>query len=248
MKLWIKRRRAELARAAAEARATSLVTAQGPLMVVSPHPDDEVLGCGQLMSEHHRRGGTIHVVIVSSGELSHQSCCGNPGTVVAAYREKHAVQALSRIGVSEARIHFWRLPDGRLRDFEEAPEIVTRMGSLVRSINPVAVLIPHLHDNHVDHQACGRMALRGLRAYEGPVYQFAVWAQYALSYPPLMPRLAGRPFFIESSIALRDKRDMWQAYLQADLDGCGIPPVGRLPEGLLASAFANTELVWKYEH
>src|ERR1700750_675330 len=37
------------------------------LLVLAPHPDDEVIGCGGLISLHSRRGRPVDVVIVADG-------------------------------------------------------------------------------------------------------------------------------------------------------------------------------------
>jgi len=42
------------------------------VVVVSPHPDDEVLACGGLLALHARRGGEVMVVAVTDGEASHR--------------------------------------------------------------------------------------------------------------------------------------------------------------------------------
>ena len=41
------------------------------LVVVAPHPDDEILACGGLMAMHAARGGSTLVVAVTDGEASH---------------------------------------------------------------------------------------------------------------------------------------------------------------------------------
>ena len=41
------------------------------LVVVAPHPDDEVLACGALIAMHARQGGEVLVVAVTDGEASH---------------------------------------------------------------------------------------------------------------------------------------------------------------------------------
>lgn len=41
------------------------------LVVVAPHPDDEVLACGALVAVHAARGGEVVFVAVTDGEASH---------------------------------------------------------------------------------------------------------------------------------------------------------------------------------
>src|SRR3981189_1443189 len=47
---------------------TLTVTGDTRLLVVAPHPDDEVLGAGGLMQRVHETGGTVRVVYLTNGE------------------------------------------------------------------------------------------------------------------------------------------------------------------------------------
>ena len=42
--------------------------AGSPLLVLAPHPDDEVFGCGAVLLEAVRGGCDIHVVVVTDGD------------------------------------------------------------------------------------------------------------------------------------------------------------------------------------
>src|SRR5205814_10349891 len=48
--------------------ATLTVTAETRLLVIAPHPDDEVLGAGGLMQRVHSTGGVIRVVYLTDGD------------------------------------------------------------------------------------------------------------------------------------------------------------------------------------
>src|SRR5215813_11785029 len=37
------------------------------VLVVAPHPDDEVLGCGGVMARHAAAGDEVHVIVVTRG-------------------------------------------------------------------------------------------------------------------------------------------------------------------------------------
>lgn len=38
------------------------------LLVLSPHPDDVILGCGGLISQVKKAGGTVHVCLFTYGD------------------------------------------------------------------------------------------------------------------------------------------------------------------------------------
>src|ERR1700722_11526713 len=49
---------------------TEWLPKQGPLLVVAPHPDDEILGAGGLVQSWVASGGAVTVVSVTDGEAA----------------------------------------------------------------------------------------------------------------------------------------------------------------------------------
>jgi LmbE family N-acetylglucosaminyl deacetylase len=93
------------------------------LLVIAPHPDDEVLGAGGLMQRVHASGGTVRVVYLTDGD-------GYPEGVKAEdhveapspkdylgygkQRRAEARAALVRLGLADAFQTFLGFPDGGL--------------------------------------------------------------------------------------------------------------------------------------
>jgi LmbE family N-acetylglucosaminyl deacetylase len=129
----------------------------GPLVVLAPHPDDEVLGCGGLILAHRDRGLPVSVVVMTDGGLGDS---GKPGS--AAYREERrsesraAAEALGGVDLT-----FLDVPDGRLAAHPEAADAVRKILAAVR---PATVVFPSPFEVHPDHRAT---ALHAARALEG---------------------------------------------------------------------------------
>ena len=51
----------------------ALCAARSRLVVLAPHPDDEILACGGLIALHLDAGGELLIVSASDGEASHRS-------------------------------------------------------------------------------------------------------------------------------------------------------------------------------
>src|SRR5258706_3068891 len=68
------------------------------LLVLAPHPDDEVIGCGGLVALHLRDGRPVHVVVAPDGAQA-GDC---------AQREAESPPAPSLLG--HATIEFLRIP------------------------------------------------------------------------------------------------------------------------------------------
>jgi LmbE family N-acetylglucosaminyl deacetylase len=93
------------------------------LLVVAPHPDDEVLGAGGLMQVVRSRDGDIRVVYLTDGEGYPEGVeledHGRPPTVddfrgYGRRREKEAQTALAALHLGDYKLTFLNFPDGGL--------------------------------------------------------------------------------------------------------------------------------------
>ncbi|MCU0698984.1 MAG: PIG-L family deacetylase [Myxococcaceae bacterium] len=92
------------------------------VLVLAPHPDDEVLMAGGVIAEATARGLHVEVVVVTNGDLS----CARDGRV----RQAETVAALGRLGVPEHRVRFLGYPDGHLERLRKDPlEPLERIGA-----------------------------------------------------------------------------------------------------------------------
>src|SRR5205807_1547507 len=80
------------------------------VLVISPHPDDEAIGCGGTLRQHVLQGDTVRVVFLTSGENGGH---GMPPEETGRIREEEARAAAEILGISE--VEFWREPDGAVR-------------------------------------------------------------------------------------------------------------------------------------
>lgn len=121
------------------------------VLVLAPHPDDEVIGCGGSLCLHQHAGDRIQVVFLTSGE---RGLPGTPAETVRALREAEA-HAAARVLEIE-RLDFLRLPDQGLRDhLDDGAE---RLRSVATT--PSIIYLPHPSDGHPDHAATLEVARR----------------------------------------------------------------------------------------
>lgn len=114
------------------------------VLVIAPHPDDEILGCGGTLYQLARQGAFIKVVIATNGALGGTKYDGN----LVKQREQESILAAKTIGVPEPI--FWGLPDRSLR-FNET--LIDRITECLLAHQADAVFSPALTENHPDHQA-----------------------------------------------------------------------------------------------
>src|SRR5216684_4987505 len=97
------------------------------LMVLAPHPDDEVIGCGGLVALHLREFRSVHVVVATDGAQAGDG----------AQREAESRAALALLG--NATIEFLRFPD---RELDSAHDLGQRLAAILRERKPNLIAVP----------------------------------------------------------------------------------------------------------
>jgi LmbE family N-acetylglucosaminyl deacetylase len=120
---------------------------EGPqVLVLSPHPDDDVLGCGGSLIKHKKSGHTITSVYLTDGSLGDPSFADKAALVLE--REQESERAAQIVGIS--RCEFLREKDQNLKSTDR---IIRRVSDLLENIKPDLVYLPFFLDNHPDHIA-----------------------------------------------------------------------------------------------
>ena len=132
----------------------------GPVLVVAPHPDDEIIGCGGLMAFHRERGDPVVVVHVTGGEGGDPEA-REEGELVAVRREESR-RALTVLDVDQ--LVTLGLPDGGVRP--EAPAR-DRLQQEIDKHAPAVVYAPSPFECHPDHRATSWLTGWALR--ESPI-------------------------------------------------------------------------------
>jgi LmbE family N-acetylglucosaminyl deacetylase len=141
------------------------------LVVVAPHPDDEVLGAGGLLQYVAGTGVETVVVAITDGEASHPEARAL-GCDLEEMRAIETRVALDRLGCGSVRVERLGLPDGRV--VEEAERLTDVLGHLFGPDD--LCLSPWRSDGHPDHDASGRAAVAAARLTRTPVLEYLVWA------------------------------------------------------------------------
>ena len=123
-------------------------------LVLAPHPDDEVLGCGGTMARLAQLGCAVHVGIVTRAE---------PPMFAAEFlatSRREAAAAHDLLEVTQA--HYLDLPAAGLDGISHA--VMNRsIGELVERIAPDVLFIPFVGDVHIDHQRVFQSAMVAAR-------------------------------------------------------------------------------------
>jgi LmbE family N-acetylglucosaminyl deacetylase len=143
----------------------------GRLIVVAPHPDDEVLAAGGLLQQMQQAGVETVLVAVTDGEASHPGVRTQGHDLVSRRVEETRV-ALRRLGCGSVRVQRLCLSDGSVA---EQSQYLT--GVLSRLLRPDDLCVaPWRSDGHPDHDAAGRAAIAAARLTGARVLEYLVWA------------------------------------------------------------------------
>jgi LmbE family N-acetylglucosaminyl deacetylase len=127
-----------------------------PLIVVSPHPDDEVLAAGGLIHSWAAAGRAVTVVSVTDGEAAFPSWHGLD--LVRRDELKGALRKLCPTHVSVVRIG---LPDGKVGHYANRVR-----NALLALIEPRMTLIaPYERDGHCDNEVIGEVCVSLARSH-----------------------------------------------------------------------------------
>lgn len=139
----------------------------GPLIVVAPHPDDEILGAGGLVHAHAVAGQKITILSVTDGEAADSLRFG-----LDRVRRLELRNALRKLSLSHVAVYRMGIPDGRVQDYRNRLR-----NALCECIEDRATIIaPYELDGHPDHEAAGRECLEVAQSYGVPIARYPVWA------------------------------------------------------------------------
>jgi len=142
------------------------------ILVLSPHPDDETLGCGGTIAKYSAAKERVIVVVFSSGEQSHPL---HKEHLITKTRKAEAEEAHKILGVTESV--FLMLQDTNLRDEIVQKEVIPQLGKLIKKEKPSKIFIPAIDDLLPDHRAVAHALLQVYTQYEldCDVYTYSIW-------------------------------------------------------------------------
>jgi LmbE family N-acetylglucosaminyl deacetylase len=141
--------------------------ATGRLLIVSPHPDDEVLGAGGLIRQWALRSRPVTLLSITDGEAAYPDW---PGLDRVRRAElDHALATLC--GTSIVRVGL-NVPDGRVR--EHTSMLRAALESLADG--DTTLIAPYESDGHPDHDAAGAVCCEFATSTGRALARYPIWA------------------------------------------------------------------------
>ncbi|TJY44261.1 hypothetical protein E5161_02415 [Cohnella pontilimi] len=127
------------------------------ILIIAPHADDEVLGCGGLIEKACRYQNKVKVVVGAVGDTFFWH---TQQPVAADIRKQELSQAMHYLGCDDYEV----LYDDKESWMDTIPqrELITEIDHLLIGFQPTMVFIPY-PSFHQDHQALFNACMAGLR-------------------------------------------------------------------------------------
>jgi LmbE family N-acetylglucosaminyl deacetylase len=156
--------------------------ATGRLLVVSPHPDDEVLGAGGLIRDWLRAGRPVTLLSITDGEAAYPDWPG-----LGLVRRSELKQALATLGDTRLLAVSLRIPDGRVNEHADT----LRAALTAVCDHDTTLIAPYEADGHPDHDAAGAVCREFAHSTGLAVARYPIWAWHH-STPAGMPARWGK--------------------------------------------------------
>lgn len=148
------------------------------VIVVAPHPDDEVLGLGTTMRWLTRLRISVTVVACTDGEASHRWSTAIAALDLRARRAEERTAALSILGI-DPDVQRLGLPDG-----EMAEHRATLQEELEGLASPgTTIVVPWEHDGHPDHRAAWQAGAGAAQRCGAALWQVPIWGKVRRDRP-----------------------------------------------------------------
>jgi len=117
------------------------------ILVLSPHPDDETIGCGGTIIKYTNMGIRVKIVFITDGQKGDFQ--KRYGQHYICLRRSAAQKAMEILGVKE--YEFWGYEDRLL--YQKEKKLSKKILEEVKKFNPDLIFFPSPFEIHPDHRA-----------------------------------------------------------------------------------------------
>ncbi len=128
------------------------------VLVIAPHPDDEVLGCGGAIARHVREGAEVYLCVVTKAYPPQWS------ESLVEEKKQEVLRANQILNIRET--FFLDFPTVKL-DTVPQKELNDSIARVVNEVKPEVAYIPHKGDLNKDHRLVFEASMVALRPLSG---------------------------------------------------------------------------------
>ena len=195
---------------------------RGNVLIIAPHPDDDVFGCGGTIGLHIKQGDKVTIFYLTGKNTN---------------REKEARKAAKVFGVTDQI--FLNHKDGHISSNKKA---VSELSNLIADYEPMIIDAPSFLDPNKDHFETAKILSQALKKvpFLGTIFLYEVWS------PIYTNRLVviDKTFEAKSKAMSMHKSQLKDRHYQSAMTGLAEYRAGMFNAGKYAEAFfaCNKEL------
>ena len=125
-------------------------------MVLAPHPDDEVLGCGGTLARLSHEKASTHVIVMT-GDTAVKSFDNWRQHIradeIESVRQHLSLSSVSCLGYAPS-----------LLDSQATDQLVNELRSFIEVLKPETLFLPWIGDIHSDHRVASRVGLAAAKS------------------------------------------------------------------------------------
>ena len=127
------------------------------ILIISPHADDEILGCGGFISKYSKKNYHIYVLILTNANKGAPEIY-SPQDIKKIRNES----SIANNFIGTKKLFFENLPALNLSNYS-IYKITNIINKYINNVNPEIALIPSANDIHDDHKIIFRAAKVSMR-------------------------------------------------------------------------------------
>ena len=159
------------------------------ILVISPHPDDDVISMGATLQKLVKQGNDVHVVYVVTGHNAVRD--GKTQQDKTAIREKEATAAATHQDIKSENLHFFRADYYMRRGMPGVDPLsdqdLSRMTSLITALKPEVIYFAAEEDPNGAHGLSSTLVARALAKLTYDKVQIlgyrGAWSEWDLTDP-----------------------------------------------------------------
>lgn len=178
------------------------------VIIVAPHADDEIIGCGATIAKHIKDGDEVMIIIATNANIGAPELFTKSQIIETRNEARIAHQML---GVKETI--FMEFPAPALNAFPEY-KISVELSKIFQDFCPTHLYLPHPGDIHQDHKAIYRASLVAARPQGSHIISF-IYCYETLSETEWTP-MHEKPFvpnhFVDVTSVFNSKIDAMKCF------------------------------------
>ncbi len=173
------------------------ITHVSRIFILAPHPDDETLGCGGIISFFKQHNIEVHIALFTNGEK------GGRVKNIAEIRRAEFLEACNAVGVDY--FYFLKYRDGELST--QTNQLSEEIKRLLDYIQPQYVFTPYIFDASSDHSTIAEIAIKVVPVNIS-LFMYEVWTP--IMYPDYYINVT--PFYEKKRKAMQCYKSQERTY------------------------------------